>query len=93
MELQNEPLIQDFMKQHQNSREPLKRWTETVKLANWKSIVDVKRTFPSADYVKPYVVFNIAGNKFRLVAVVSFTTGVMTVGKIMTHETYSRWKP
>jgi mRNA interferase HigB len=93
MELQNESAIKDFMKQHQNSREPLRRWKEIVKLADWKNIADVKRTFPSADYVRPYVVFNIAGNRFRLVAVVAFTTGIMTVDKIMTHETYNRWKP
>lgn len=93
MELQNEIAVEAFIKLYPRSGEPLRRWVELVKAAHWKNFTELRRTFPSADYVAPYVIFNIGGNKFRLVAVVVFSMGVVTVERIMTHEEYNRWTP
>ncbi|MDR3118704.1 MAG: type II toxin-antitoxin system HigB family toxin [Mediterranea sp.] len=62
-----------------------------VEVSEWKSHNDVKQTFPSADYVgNAKYVFNIKGNGFRIVAVVVFVAGTVTIRFIGTHEDYNR---
>ncbi len=41
----------------------IEAWLSVVRCAKWSSLVDLKRTFPDADYVKPYVIFNVRGNR------------------------------
>jgi mRNA interferase HigB len=93
VELRGELLIDEFIEQYPQSKAPLKKWITVVRLVRWRNFPDLKRTFPAADYVAPYVVFNIGGNKFRLVAIVIFSAGIVRVEKVMTHKQYDRWKP
>jgi mRNA interferase HigB len=53
----------------------------------------MKKTIPSADYVAPYIVFNVGGNKYRIIALVKFPLKLVMVIKALTHEQYDRWKP
>ena len=59
-----------------------------------KKVSDVRSTFPSADQVGKYTVFNIGGNKYRLITVIHFNQGKIYVRHIMTHKDYARgsWK-
>ena len=93
MELRNELLIDEFIEKYPRSEGPLKRWIQLVRVARWRNFPELRRSFPSADYVDPYVIFNIGSNKFRLVAVVVFSEERVTVIEVMTHEKYNRWKP
>lgn len=60
----------------------------------YKHFVQLRQTFASADYVSPFTVFNIAGNKYRLIAIVSYGLGVVSVEHILTHREYDkdRWR-
>jgi mRNA interferase HigB len=83
--------IERFVNKHAITKSALEHWIETVEASKWKSHNDVKRTFPSADYVgNARYVFNIKGNGFRIVAVVIFVAGTVTLRFIGTHEEYSR---
>ena len=93
MRLLNQILIEEFKRKHPRSRKPLDNWTDIIESGTWDNIPDLKSTFPSADYAAPYVVFNLAGNKFRLIAIVVFSQGELTIVKIMTHAEYDRWTP
>jgi mRNA interferase HigB len=93
MELRGQLIIDEFIKQYPRSEAPLNKWVKEVRAAHWKNFAQLRQTFPSADYVAPYVVFNIGGNKFRMVALVVFNEERATVIKIMTHSQYNRWKP
>ncbi|MGC2271841.1 MAG: type II toxin-antitoxin system HigB family toxin [Candidatus Sulfotelmatobacter sp.] len=64
-------------------------WAKVVEEARWKHFSDVRQSSPSA--VKGFVVFNIKGNQFRLVAKINYKSGVLTVEKVMTHAEYDRW--
>lgn len=91
MKVFNKEMLDDFVQRHAQSAKPLNRWLEGVSNAQWKSHSELKETFPSADYVKNgRYVFNIGGNKFRLVAVVIFIGGVMNIRFIGTHEEYDK---
>jgi mRNA interferase HigB len=62
--------------------------------ATWASFAEVKQSFNTVDLVAPRVVFDIGGNKWRLVAEMNFTRGVLFIRRIMTHKEYMKgtWK-
>jgi mRNA interferase HigB len=52
--------------------------------------VDVRRTYPHADAVGGFTIFNIGGNKYRLATSINYRTGKVYIRNVMTHEEYSR---
>ena len=61
----------------------LENWRAIVRAAEWKSLVDVRKTYPSADAIKvesgrQVVVFNVCGNDYRLVVAVHFNRQVVS---------------
>lgn len=93
MELRGELLIDEFIERYPRSKSPLTKWVKEVREAHWKNFSELRKTYPSADHVAPYVIFNIGGNKFRMVAVVVFSAERIIVNRVMTHEQYNRWRP
>ncbi len=93
MRLLGEPLIDEFKTVYPQSGKVLNRWAAVVRAAEWHSFVDVKKTFNSADYVAPHVIFDIGGNKFRILAIIDFKESVVIVRAVMTHKEYDKWKP
>jgi mRNA interferase HigB len=84
-------MLRKFQQKQSQSRPCLNHWIQVVEKAQWSKLPDVKVTFNSADYVPPYVVFDLCGNKYRLAALVDFETGIVQVEDIMTHPEYDRW--
>lgn len=56
--------------------------------------MEVRHSFNSADFVSPFVVFDIGGNKYRLLAEINFSRRVLFIRRIMTHKEYAKgaWK-
>ena len=76
---------------HTDARAALERWYETAEGADWHNLSDIKVDFPSTDYVgNQHYVFNIKGNKYRLVVVVKFTIGYIFIRFVGTHAEYDR---
>ncbi len=77
---------------HEDAEAPLKAWHTIVnnRDTDWYNLSDVKRTFPSASIVGDCVVFNIGGNKYRLVTRMRFASHVVYVLLVMTHREYDR---
>ena len=61
---------------------------------NFKHFVELKKTFGSADQVKPYTVFDISGNKYRLIALVDYALQSVSIESVLTHAEYGqgRWR-
>jgi len=74
-----------------DAEQPLRTWVQIVRAANWSKPSDVKAIFRSADILKGgRVIFNIAGNKYRLVVAVHYRGSRIYVRFIGTHEEYDR---
>ena len=73
---------------------PLDIWYRLAKRAEWKTLEDVRKDFPSADGVGRFTVFNIKGNHFRLIAEVNYRSGRVYIRHVMSHAEYDRgaWK-
>ncbi len=70
------------------------RWYAAAKRAEWMSIVEVKKEFPAADALPPFTIFNVGGNKYRLVTEIVFRKKLVLIREILTHGEYDRgaWK-
>lgn len=64
--------LRDFWERHPESRSPLSRWYTIVRKTDFRDFKDLRATFPSADWVEGLIVFNVGGNKYRLIAAVHF---------------------
>ena len=86
--------IRQFLTVHKDAEIPLRAWYTTVKKASWQNLADLQQVYPSADLVGRYIVFNIKGNKYRLIARVVFRSQTVFVLAVMTHEEYDlgKWK-
>jgi len=84
--------IRGFKAAHPNAGPSLDNWYRVSAVCKWKNLADVKQVFGSADWVKPYVVFNLAGNKYRLIAEINFRSQTLFVRHILTHQEYMQGK-
>ena len=94
MKLIGRDLIQQFARKHPDSRSSLKSWTQLIESNCFNHFVELKKTFGSADQVRPHTVFNISGNKYRLVAIVDYALQSVSIECVLTHSEYDegRWR-
>ncbi len=86
--------LSNFWNKHPDSQSSLSRWFKIVQRTDFKSFADLRSTFPSADLVGDLVVFNIGGNKYRLIASIHFNRSRIYIRHILTHREYDKgdWK-
>jgi mRNA interferase HigB len=86
--------IVEFSKTHKDAVESLLHWYGVTKRAAWRHLVDVRADFPHADAVDIFTVFNIGGNKFRLVSAIQYRWRIVYIRHILTHAEYDegKWK-
>jgi len=80
----------DAATQHGDLSCALDIWYRLTKRADWRSLEDVRRTFPSADGVGDFTVFNIKGNSYRLIAEINYRTGRLYIRHVLTHAEYDK---
>ena len=82
--------LRDFWRKHPDVEGPLKAWFAEVIKSEWK-MLDIKRQYATASVVdSERVVFNIGGNKYRLVVKLWFPGQVVWIKFIGTHGSYDR---
>jgi len=76
------------------AEQPLKAWFREVSQATWVGPDDIKRRYRHASFIKGNrVIFNIGGNKYRLVTHVNYTARILYIRFIGTHAEYDRIDP
>lgn len=76
---------------HEDARVALERWYNITTNAVWNNFSDIKTDFTSVDYIgNQHYVFNIRGNKYRLVVVIKFVMGYIFIRFVGTHEEYDK---
>ena len=71
---------------HPQCASALDQWYRLCKKAEWRNFADVRTLFPSADKVGNVFVFEIGGNKLRLIAAIHFNTKRFFVRAVLTHK-------
>lgn len=83
--------IKEFSEIHADSENALNLWYHTVSVKNWTNINELKQDFNNVDYVGNHrFVFNIKGNSYRLIAIISFNAQKVYIRFIGTHADYDK---
>lgn len=83
-------IIAKFKSKHARSRKSLDDWVSKCQVVKWRNFSDMKKTFNSIDKNGNDFIFDIAGNNYRLIAVVQISEGVIKVNEILTHDEYTK---
>lgn len=84
-------ILRDFWQKHADSEEQLKTWYKEASKANWKNPVDIKAEYAKVSILKSgRVVFNICGNKYRLIVDINYVRQWMFIRFIGTHNDYDK---
>jgi mRNA interferase HigB len=91
--------LREFWKRYPEAERPLRQWYKTTVHAEWGSLQDAQRDYPHADGIRAgggetLTVFNIGGNKYRLIARIRYDCQLINVRAVLTHEEYAdgKWK-
>ncbi len=92
-------LLREFWQRHPDAQRPLRQWYKTAVHARWNSLGDARTDYPHADGVPTQsgdtlTVFNIGGNKYRLIARIRYDYQLVNVRAVLTHREYTEgtWK-
>lgn len=79
-----------FWERYPDSKESLLRWYKIIEKSEFKSFENLRTTFPSVDKVGNQIIFNISGNKYRLIASIHFNRGKVYIRHVLTHKEYDK---
>ncbi|SOE67504.1 mRNA interferase HigB [Burkholderia sp. D7] len=90
--ISNKPLVA-FAATYPDAATPLQIWRRTIEGSSFGSYADLKLAFNATDKVGDFYVFDIGGNKYRLIAAVHFNVQKLYVRHVLTHKEYDKWTP
>lgn len=87
-------ILRDFCEKHADSCEALYSWYRVATKSKWNNLVEVQVLYPKAEAVGNFTVFNIKGNKYRLIVDLIYADQRIFIKYILTHAEYDRdrWK-
>lgn len=88
------PALVTFWTRHPQARQPLQAWHRIMKSEDFLDFNNLRATFASADYVDRLTVFDIGGNKYRLIASIHYNRRKVYIRAVLTHAAYDSgdWK-
>ncbi|MEC4813531.1 MAG: type II toxin-antitoxin system HigB family toxin [Scytonema sp. PMC 1069.18] len=86
--------LNEFAKLHPDTTNALVQWYQLMKQSEFTSFMELREMFPSADQVGKLTVFNIGGNKARLIAAIHYNRQKIYIRAVLTHSEYDKekWK-
>ena len=85
--------LQDLKNRHADVKTQVDAWLSEVEIAQWDSPQNIKLRYPSASFLSDnQVIFNLKGNKYRLLAKIDYKHKTILIKKSGTHAEYSKWK-
>lgn len=86
--------LREYAEKHSDCRDSLDNWYKVASQADWSTLVEVQSVFPTAEAVGNFTVFNIKGNKYRLIISIDYEKKLIYIKYILTHAEYDKesWK-
>ncbi len=84
--------LNEFIEKHPTTKSALARWYKLIKRRQFKSFSELRQEFKGVDQVGKLTVFNIAGNKVRLIAAIHYNRQKVYIRAVLTHEEYDQGK-
>jgi len=95
MRILSKKILREFWARHPRAEVPLQVWFDTVRDASWKGPEDIRRRFgKTADFIRDNrVIFDIGGNKYRLIAYIGYRHSIVYIKFVGTHAEYDEIDP
>lgn len=90
MHVISKKMLRKFWEKHPDAEKPLSDWYRVARKANWNDLANTKRDFAHADLAGICTIFNIGGNKYRLITKIYYPGRKVSVRYILTHAEYSK---
>lgn len=86
--------LNEFATKYPDTKTALRHWYQLVKTSEYQSFAELRAVFPNADQVGKLTVFNIGGNKVRLIAAIHYNRQKIYIRAVLTHAEYDqdKWK-
>ncbi len=86
--------LNEFVERYPETRTAIAHWYQLVKQNDFCSFSDLRLMFPSADQVGKLTVFNVGGNKVRLVVAIHYNRKKIYIRSVLTHAEYdeNKWR-
>ena len=88
MHVTSKPALVEFWTKHPDSESALQAWYRVMEREVFADFNDLRASFASADYLGGLTVFNIGGNKYRLIAVIHYKRRKVFIRAVLTHPEY-----
>jgi mRNA interferase HigB len=94
MHVISKKVLREFWQEHIEAEEPFRRWFKIADRAKWHNLAEAKADCPSTESVGKCTVFNIGGNKYRLIAKIEYFKQQIYIKFVLTHKEYDTdaWK-
>lgn len=92
MRIISEKPIKDFWEKHPEAEGAMKDWIKHTREAVWGNFSDVRKTFNHADIYKSCVIFDVGGNKYRIIAKIKYEWKIVYIRFVLTHFEYDQKK-
>ncbi|MDQ4119838.1 MAG: type II toxin-antitoxin system HigB family toxin [Acidobacteriota bacterium] len=89
MRIISERKIREYTVENSESENAMREWIRVVRLADWHNFTDLRNTFNHADVFNNCVIFDVGGNKWRIIAKVEYQKHLVFIKRILTHNEYS----
>lgn len=90
--ISNKALI-DFSAIHAAAVEPLQAWRKMIETSAFSCYADIKTAFNAIDKAGSFYIFDIGGNKYRIIAAIHFDRQMLFIRHVFTHQEHNKWKP
>jgi mRNA interferase HigB len=86
--------LRTLWEKHPEAEEPLRTWYKVLSRCQARNYTELKKTFNSADMVQGYTIFDVGGNKYRLIVQIVYEYGQAYIAEALTHGDYDTqtWK-
>lgn len=86
--------LREFWRQNKDSEKPLRAWYKLLEKCLASNYVELKQTFNSADILEDYTIFDVGGNKYRVIVQIYYHYGRAYIAEVLTHADYDEesWK-
>jgi mRNA interferase HigB len=92
MHIISRKMIYDFGEKYPETMNSPKRWYNLIKEQKFNNLVEIKNVFSDVDYIEGLYIFNIGGNKARLIATINFKNSKIYIKTILSHSEYDKDK-
>jgi len=93
MRLISNKALREFAIKNPASNGALQGWRRIIEHSDFRNFAELRKTFNSVDKVGDFYVFDIAGNRYRIIAAIHFNTQMLYVRAVLTHAQYDLWRP